>query len=105
MMNVVIKNFFASLLSHYQKSTSNMERENKSLSRKRFLVFGFGITSLLAVPAFLKVTKKKKDLKTVKMLTQDGKLVEIEITNVPAKKKKLKDAEIHTWVNKNTSSL
>jgi len=81
-----------------------MQKENKSFSRKRFLAWGFGITSFLAIPAFLSIPKKKKEVKTVKMLTQDGKLVEIEIANVPAKKKKIKDSEIHTWVNK-TSSL
>jgi hypothetical protein len=79
--------------------------ENKNVSRKKFLSWGLGITSLLAVPAFLRSSKKKKETKTVKMLTQDGKLVEIEVAHVPPAKKKIKDADIHTWVSKKTSSL
>jgi hypothetical protein len=31
--------------------------------------------------------------------------VEIDIENVPAKKQKIRNADIHTWVNKKTSSL
>lgn len=78
--------------------------ENKSLSRKKFLAWSVGISSLLAVPAFLKFSSKKKDKSTtVKMLTQDGKLVEIDVANIPSKKKKIKVAEIHTWMNKKTS--
>jgi hypothetical protein len=83
-----------------------MENERKNVSRKKFLFWGFGISSLLAVPAFLRSPKKKKkETRTVKMLTQDGRLVEVEVDNLPAKKKKINDADIHTWVNKKTSAL
>ena len=78
--------------------------KNKNLSRKKFLSWGIGITSLLALPAFLK-SKKKKETQMVKMLTQDGRLVEVESTKLGAKKKKIKDADLPTWVNKKTSSL
>ena len=77
--------------------------ENKNVSRKKFLSWGLGIGSLLAVPAFLRPSKKKKETKTVKMLTQDGKLVAIEVANVPATKKKIKAADIHNWITKKTS--
>ena len=81
-----------------------MEKEIKGLSRKNFLSWSIGITSILAIPAFFK-TKRKKESQKVKMLTQDGRLVEIDVENIPAKKGKIKDADIHTWVNKKTSSL
>ena len=81
-----------------------MEKEQKKLSRKTFLSWGAGITSLLVVPSFLK-SKKKKEPQKVKMLTQDGRLVEIDIENIPAKKQKIESADIHTWVSKKTSSL
>ena len=81
-----------------------MKKETKDLSRKKFLFWGIGISSLLAIPAFLR-PKKNKETKTVKMLTQDGRLVEIEVANIPSKKNKLKANDIHTWVNKKTSSL
>jgi uncharacterized membrane protein YvbJ len=81
-----------------------MENENKNVSRKKFLAWSVGISSLLAIPAFLKFSgKKNKGSKTVKMLTQDGRLVEINVADVPFKKKKIKTADIHTWINKKAS--
>jgi hypothetical protein len=78
--------------------------ENKNVSRKKFLAWSVCISSLLAVPAFLKFSnKKKKQSATAKMLTQDGKLVEIDVANIPSKKKKIKTADIHTWISKRTS--
>lgn len=81
-----------------------MEKEQKKLSRKNFLSWGAGIASLLVLPSFFR-TKKKKQAGKVKMLTQDGRLVEIDMENIPAEKQKIKSADIHTWVNKKTSSL
>jgi len=81
-----------------------MKKETKKLTRKNFLTWSAGITSLLVLPSFFKA-KKKKEPQKVKMLTQDGRLVEIDIENVPAKKQKIRNADIHTWVNKKTSSL
>jgi hypothetical protein len=78
--------------------------ENKNVSRKRFLAWGVGISSLLTIPAFLKRSAKKSNETTsVKMLTQDGKLVEINVADIPSKRKKIKEAEIHTWIDKKTS--
>jgi hypothetical protein len=95
--------------STFTKHKSFMEQEiiqPKSVSRKKFLLWGLSISSLLAVPAFLRPSKKKvSDGQTVKMLGQDGKLVEIDISHIPDKKSKLKDKDIHTWVRNKTSSL
>jgi hypothetical protein len=77
-----------------------MENENKKVSRKKFLTWSVGISSLLAVPAFLKLSANKKQIKSVKMLTQDGRLVEIDVANIPAKKKKIKMEDIHSWISK-----
>ena len=77
-----------------------MEKQIKNLSRKKFISWGFGITTLLALPAFFRSSKKKKESQKVKMLTQDGRLVEIDVANIPDKKKKIQQADIHTWVNK-----
>lgn len=75
-----------------------------NVSRKKFLTWSIGISSLIALPAFLKFSAKKKNkASTVKMLTQDGKLVEIDVANIPSKKKKIRQSEIHTWINKKTS--
>lgn len=78
---------------------------DKAVSRKKFVAWGVGIASLLAVPAFLRPSKKKKETKTAKMLTQDGRLVEVDITNLPDQKKKIKPEDIHTWVTPKKSSL
>jgi hypothetical protein len=81
-----------------------MENESKRISRKKILKWAVGITSLLAIPAFLNFSgKKRTDSKSVKMLTQDGRLVEIDAANIPLKRKKIKEAEIHSWINKKTS--
>lgn len=81
-----------------------MENETKIVSRKKFFTWTVGISSLLVIPAFLKSPgKKNKTAKTVKMLTQDGKLVEIDVADIPSKKKKLKMADIHNWINKKAS--
>ncbi len=75
-----------------------MATETTPLSRKRFLRWGLGITSLLTIPAFLRTSGKKKETKTVKMLTQDGKLVTVDVSALPQKKRKIDPDEIHTWV-------
>jgi len=78
-----------------------MEKENKKVSRKTFLAWGVGVSSLLSIPAILKFSgKKKKAGNTVKMLTQQGTLVEIDMANIPSKKKKIKSEDIPTWINK-----
>jgi len=78
--------------------------ESKTVSRKKFVAWMAAISSSLTVPAILKFSARKKaSATTAKMLTQDGKLVEIDIANIPSRKKKIKEAEIHTWVNKKTS--
>ena len=80
-----------------------MQNEQKPLSRKNFLSWTAGIGALLAIPAFLRPSKKKQVSKTVKMLTQDGKLVMVDVANIPGRKKRISDKDIHTWVNKKTS--
>jgi len=79
-----------------------MENKKKDVSRKKFLFWGVGITSLFALPAFLRSSKNKKqtDSKTVKMLTQDGQLVEVDVSKITGKKEKISNDDIHTWVKK-----
>jgi hypothetical protein len=75
------------------------------VSRKKFLFWGIGISSLLAIPAFFRSAKKKEEIKTVKMLTQDGQLVSVEVKNLPQEKKQIKAKDIHTWITKKKASL
>jgi hypothetical protein len=36
--------------------------------------------------------------KTVKMLTQEGVLVEVPVAQLPSKKQKITDVAVHDWV-------
>lgn len=82
-----------------------MDSEKTKISRKNFLGWGLGISSVLVIPAFLQFGKKKPEIKTAKMLTQDGRLVEVDLSKIPANSKKAKHEEIHNWITNKKSSL
>lgn len=77
-----------------------MENENKKQSRKTFISLDISSAALLATFRFLNFKKKDKAPETVKMLTQDGKLVEVAIAALPSKKKKITNKELQNWINK-----
>jgi hypothetical protein len=76
-------------------------------SRRKF-VWGLGIFSAFAavaattgIPFFAKrFAKTPVKKKTVKMLTEDGRLVEISESQLPAKGKKATNAELQHWIKK-----
>jgi len=75
-----------------------------NVSRKKFFFSGL---SLAAVAAFFKwgnAPEKKKgtqpEKKTAKFLTQDGKLVEIDLDNLPASKKAATKEDLQNWIKK-----
>ena len=86
-----------------------MENEKNIPSRRKF-VAGFGVLSLLAAIGITVASKKtaktilscdpSQKKKTVKMLTQDGKLVEIEEDKLTHQRKKITDEELKSWVKK-----
>jgi len=81
-----------------------MEQNQTTTSRKKFLVWGTAVfTSLTALKiftSFKKVSHTKPA--TVKMLTQDGKLVEVETDRIYCgKRKKISDEQLKKWVKKN----
>ena len=71
-----------------------MNPQVKKVSRKKFVWWGIAISSILAIPAFLQRNKKR----TVKMLSKDGLLVEVDASMIPTKKKKISDDAIHEWL-------
>jgi hypothetical protein len=80
-----------------------MKEENKTSSRKKFVLGGIALlTSLTALkfwfPKNKTVSAAKKN--TVKMLAQDGRLVEIDKALLNSKSKKITDEELKTWVKK-----
>ncbi|HET7115966.1 MAG TPA: hypothetical protein VFI29_05725 [Hanamia sp.] len=76
-----------------------MQESQKFQSRKKFLLWSAAALSSVSVLKFFKVTKKKKT-ETVKMLTRDGKLVEVNIVAIPSKKKKITNKELQNWIKK-----
>jgi hypothetical protein len=75
-----------------------MQRPTTTSSRKKFLWWG---AAALAAISALKIFNrtKKKEADTVKMLTQDGRLVEIDKTLLAAGKE-ISDKELQQWIKK-----
>lgn len=76
------------------------EKEIKTVSRKKFVLWSVAAVSVLSAAKFLFRFHSKRDRVTMKMLTQDGKLVEVEISKLSSKRKKINEADIHTWVQR-----
>ncbi len=76
-----------------------MPEDQKLQSRKKFLLWSAtALTSVTALKFFR--TPKKKNVQTVKMLGEDGKLVEVSLSALPAKKKKITNKELQNWIKK-----
>ena len=77
-----------------------MQESEKFQSRKKFLLWSAAALSSVSVLRFCKAPKSKEKTETVKMLTQDGKLVEVNISAIPSKKKKITNRELQNWIKK-----
>lgn len=78
---------------------------NKSQSRKKFLGISLTAAAVLSGLRFLTLGKKQ-EVKTVKMLTQDGKLVEIDADKVySGNNRKISDEQLKNFVKKNKTSI
>lgn len=75
-----------------------MEADQKSITRKKFVLWGLAILSFLAVLGMRFFPKKKN--KMVRMLTEDGRLVEVDEAVLSSHRKKISNAELQTWVKK-----
>lgn len=70
-------------------------------TRKKFLYAGLAVVSFLGIGKWF--TKKKK-AQTVKMLSEDGQLVEVDISHIRKTGVKVDNKAIHTWIkNKPTN--
>ncbi len=81
------------------------EKQTNSPERRKF-VWNMGILSAFAAVGSItglsfwrkkKATSKKQ---TVKMLTQDGRLVEVDIARLNSSKKKVTNTELQHWIKK-----
>ena len=83
-----------------------MDNDNKIQTRKKFI--GMGITAAAMLTAFrFFIPGNKKKTETVKMLTQDGRLVEVDVKKLQdsqkllcVKGKKITDEQLQNWVYK-----
>ncbi len=77
-----------------------MDQLQKTSSRKKFLLWGATVLSSLTVFQFISGGKQKKN-ETVKMLTQDGTLVEVDVEKLIAgRRNKINDDQLKNWVSK-----
>ena len=81
----------------------------ENLSMRRKFVWGAGVLSMmtlvagvLKVPFLIKknIITGKPQSKTVRMLTQDGRLVEIDESLITTDRKKITDTEMQNWIKK-----
>ena len=80
-----------------------MDKDNQTQTRKRFIGIGISAAAKFTALRFF-IPEKKKKPKTVKMLTQDGKLVEVDADMLyRGKRNKITDEQLKTWVNKKQS--
>jgi hypothetical protein len=68
---------------------------NKKQNRRKFIAWGIASASIFSAVKFLLPNKKKE---TIKMLTEDGKLVEVDIAVLPKKKRKISIQELQNWI-------
>jgi hypothetical protein len=79
-----------------------MQQEQDIRTRKKFLLWGAGILYSFSVFKYL-FSQKEKKKDTVKMLTQDGRLVEIDKSLLASGSKKITTKELQQWVKNKTA--
>lgn len=68
-------------------------------SRKNFLLWSAAALASITASRFWGL-RKSKATETVKMLTQDGQLVEVDKSLLSAGSKKISNTELRDWVKK-----
>jgi hypothetical protein len=77
-----------------------MDQKIKTSSRKKFLLWGATLFSAITVFKFIPKKEPEKN-PTVKMLGQDGKLVEVDIEKlIHGRVNKINDEQLKNWVTK-----
>ena len=69
-------------------------------TRKKFLLSGISLTAIVAFFKWGKWGNEGEKKKTAKFLTQDGKLVEIELDKLPSSKKAATKEDVQNWIKK-----
>ena len=79
-----------------------MNTEQHNAGRKKFLLWSFTATAVFAMSRLFPRRKKiscAPPIETVKMLTQDGRLVEIDKNLLASTGKKITNGELQQWIN------
>lgn len=80
-----------------------MEQPLKNPSRKKILLWGATLLSsfpFLKFTAFKERSKNEPVKETVKMLTQDGRLVEIDKNLLTSSTNKVSNEDLQKWIKK-----
>jgi hypothetical protein len=80
-----------------------MQSLKSYLSRRKFTLFGLGMLSSVSVFGIWSFTKKEPETgkkNTVKMLAQDGTLVEVDASLLSANRRKVSNDEVQHWIKK-----
>jgi hypothetical protein len=73
-----------------------MTPDQKNNSRRKFLWGGLGILSGISLFKFISSKKEKPAAATTKMLTEDGRLVEVDMEKI----KRTGNKDVINWVKK-----
>ena len=74
-----------------------MTSDQKTNSRRKFIWGGLGILSAISFLKF-RSSKNEKSNATAKMLTEDGKLVEVDLDKIRKTGAKISGQEVINWV-------
>jgi len=76
-------------------------KQNKSeIPRSRFVVWGLGVLASFTALRFFQNSAKKETGKKVKMLSQDGTLMEVDEELLKSARRKVTRDELQAWVKK-----
>lgn len=78
-----------------------MQAPNHIPLRRKMVLWGAAVLSAIPLLRWTFSAKKEKPSGTIKMLTRDGKLVEVDKRYVSVKKEKIEDEELRGWVKRN----
>jgi hypothetical protein len=101
---------FSKLHAQFKKiNFMNTENElTKKINTRRKLIAGLGVLALFPILKYGFFSKKKEIIscapetnkQTMKMLTQDGRLVEVEISKMNSTKEKITNTQLQNWVKR-----
>jgi hypothetical protein len=78
-----------------------MEQKKSTTSRKKFFLWSVGVLASVSAFKYFMGNKKSSNKKdTVKMLTQNGTLVEIDKELLKSSTERVTNKELQTWIKK-----